>query len=108
MLKKIILVSLFIAVTVLPAYALDGAKLLAQVDRNLNPESYETYRKLINVEPAVGQTEKIWPFHVLKGGRKQRKEVVHEDLFKLIDNIVNQPRVEFGAHKNFLAANGAI
>lgn len=33
------------------AHALDGAELLRQVDRNLNPESYEMYRKLINVEP---------------------------------------------------------
>ena len=27
-----------------PAYAVDGTQLLAQIDRNLNPESYEMYR----------------------------------------------------------------
>ncbi len=35
----------------LPAHALDGDALLKKVDRNLNPESYEMYRKLINIEP---------------------------------------------------------
>ena len=35
----------------LPAYALDGQQLLKQIDRNMNPESYESYRKLINIEP---------------------------------------------------------
>ena len=69
MLKKIILVSLFIAVTVLPAYALDGAKLLAQVDRNLNPESYEMYRKLINIEPD-GRKKEFTLFSVKKGQDK--------------------------------------
>ena len=34
-----------------PAYALDGTQLLKQIDRNLNPETFEMYRKLINVEP---------------------------------------------------------
>ena len=32
-------------------YAIDGGQLLMKVDRNLNPESYESYRKLINIEP---------------------------------------------------------
>jgi outer membrane lipoprotein-sorting protein len=31
--------------------ALDGNKILAQVDKNMQPASYEMYRKLINVEP---------------------------------------------------------
>jgi len=35
----------------LPAYALDGNQLLQEIDRNLAPESYEMYRKLINIEP---------------------------------------------------------
>lgn len=34
-----------------PAYAVDGNKILLEVDRNLAPESYELYRKLINIEP---------------------------------------------------------
>ncbi|PKN66456.1 MAG: outer membrane lipoprotein-sorting protein [Deltaproteobacteria bacterium HGW-Deltaproteobacteria-15] len=33
------------------AYAVDGNQLLQQIDRNLAPESYELYRKLINIEP---------------------------------------------------------
>jgi len=69
MLKKIILVSLFIAVTAFPAFALDGAKLLAQVDRNLNPESYEMYRKLINIEPD-GRKKEFTLFSIKKGQDK--------------------------------------
>ena len=29
----------------------EANQLLVQLDRNLNPESYESYRKLINIEP---------------------------------------------------------
>ncbi|MBE9581965.1 MAG: outer membrane lipoprotein-sorting protein, partial [Proteobacteria bacterium] len=32
-----------------PAFAIDANLLLEQVDRNLNPDSYEMYRKLINI-----------------------------------------------------------
>ncbi|MGE0465246.1 MAG: outer membrane lipoprotein-sorting protein [Steroidobacteraceae bacterium] len=42
-----------------PAGALDGAELLRQVDRNLTPESYEMYRKLINIEPDGKQKEYV-------------------------------------------------
>jgi len=38
-------------------YAIDGTALLKQVDRNLSPESYESYRKLINVEPSGAKKE---------------------------------------------------
>ncbi|MBT3361709.1 MAG: outer membrane lipoprotein-sorting protein [Rhodospirillales bacterium] len=45
-------VSLFLAACVaLPAAALEPQEILAKVDRNLNPESFESYRKLINIEP---------------------------------------------------------
>ena len=50
----------------LPAYALDGTELLRQIDRNLNPESYESYRKLINVEPD-GERKEYVLFTVKKG-----------------------------------------
>jgi outer membrane lipoprotein-sorting protein len=53
----------------LPVYALDGATLLKQVDRNLNPESYEMYRKLINVEPD-GKKKEFTLFSVKKGADK--------------------------------------
>jgi outer membrane lipoprotein-sorting protein len=50
----------------LPSYAVDGIALLKQVDRNLNPESYESYRKLINVEPD-GRKKEYTLFSVKKG-----------------------------------------
>ncbi len=63
--KKILfcLVALLIAA---PAHAIDGAQLLKQIDRNLNPESYEMYRKLINVEPD-GRKKEYTLFSVKKG-----------------------------------------
>ena len=64
MLRTIMVVlSLLVA---LPAYALDGAALLKKMDRNLNPESFESYRKLINVEPDGSKKEYIL-FTVKKG-----------------------------------------
>jgi len=59
----IVLLSLLVA---LPVYAIDGTALLKQVDRNLNPESYESYRKLINVEPD-GRKKEYTLFTVKKG-----------------------------------------
>jgi len=52
-----------------PVFALDGEALLKQVDRNLNPESYEMYRKLINVEPD-GRKKEFTLFSVKKGSDK--------------------------------------
>jgi hypothetical protein len=59
----IVFLSCFIA---LPAYALDGTALLKQVDRNLSPETYESYRKLINIEPS-GAKKEFTLFTVKKG-----------------------------------------
>jgi outer membrane lipoprotein-sorting protein len=53
----------------LPAHAIDGGELLRQVDRNLNPESYESYRKLINIEPD-GRKKEYVLFSVKKGTDK--------------------------------------
>ena len=39
------------------AQALDGNALLQKIDRNLQPTSYEMYRKLINVEPNGNKKE---------------------------------------------------
>jgi len=58
----VVLVMLF----AFPAHALDGEALLRQVDRNLSPESYESYRKLINVEPD-GRRKEFTLFTVKKG-----------------------------------------
>ena len=52
-----------------PAYALDGNQLLKQVDRNLAPESYEAYRKIINMEPD-GKKKEFTYFTVKKGADK--------------------------------------
>ena len=49
-----------------PTFALDGTELLKQVDRSLNPESYESYRKLINIEPD-GRKKEYTLFTVKKG-----------------------------------------
>ncbi|MHB9096399.1 MAG: outer membrane lipoprotein-sorting protein [Syntrophales bacterium] len=62
---KIIMVVLSLLVA-LPAYALDGEALLKKIDRNLNPESFESYRKLINVEPD-GRKKEYTLFTVKKG-----------------------------------------
>jgi outer membrane lipoprotein-sorting protein len=59
----VILLSLLFAA---PVYAVDGTELLKQVDRNLNPESYESYRKLINIEPD-GRKKEYTLFTVKKG-----------------------------------------
>ena len=48
------------------AYALDGAQILEKVDRNLAPNSYELYRKLINIEPNGAKKEYVL-FTVKKG-----------------------------------------
>ena len=52
-----------------PVYALDGNQLLKQVDRNLAPESYEAYRKIINMEPD-GKKKEFTYFTVKKGADK--------------------------------------
>jgi outer membrane lipoprotein-sorting protein len=60
-------ITLFIAlIFAVPAFALDGTQLLKQIDRNLNPESFELYRKLINVEPD-GRKKEFVLFSVKKG-----------------------------------------
>jgi outer membrane lipoprotein-sorting protein len=47
----------------------DGTEILKRVDRNLEPESYEMYRKLINVEPDGSKKEFVL-FSVKKGRDK--------------------------------------
>jgi outer membrane lipoprotein-sorting protein len=62
---KIIVVVLSLLVA-LPVYALDGTALLKKIDRNLNPESFESYRKLINIEPD-GRKKEYTLFTIKKG-----------------------------------------
>lgn len=49
-----------------PAHSLDGATILKQVDKNLQPESFESYRKLINIEPSGAKREFL--LYTLKKG----------------------------------------
>ena len=67
MLKNLV-IFLTLLLTV-PAYGLDGNQLLKQVDRNLAPESYEAYRKIINIEPD-GKKKEFTYFTVKKGADK--------------------------------------
>jgi outer membrane lipoprotein-sorting protein len=50
-----------------PAFAIDGTQLLQKVDRNLEPEAYEMYRKLVNIEPDGSRKEFV--LYSVKKGR---------------------------------------
>jgi len=60
---------LFFLVATSSVFAIDGDELLQKVDRNLNPESFEMYRKLINIEPDGSKKEFI--MYSVKKGRDQ-------------------------------------
>jgi hypothetical protein len=68
MFKKI-LVSTILFLAAPLGMAVDGEAILRQVDRKLNPESYEMYRKLINIEPD-GRKKEFVLFTVKKGRDK--------------------------------------
>jgi outer membrane lipoprotein-sorting protein len=61
------LLGLMLCLLALPAAALDGQQILAKVDRNLEPESYEAYRKLIDIQP--DGTKKEYVLYSMKKGR---------------------------------------
>ena len=65
------LLGLMLCFLALPAVAIDGQQILAKVDRNLEPESYEAYRKLIDVQPDGSKKE-----YVLYSMKKGRDKVV--------------------------------
>jgi outer membrane lipoprotein-sorting protein len=50
----------------IPAFSLDGTEILKKVDANLQPESFESYRKLINIEPSGAKREFL--LYTLKKG----------------------------------------
>ncbi len=54
---------------VVPLSAQDGNDILKKLDRNLSPESFESYRKLINIEPN-GRRKEFVLFTVKKGADK--------------------------------------
>jgi len=63
--KKII--SLFLFILSPSCFAIDGNVLLADIDRRLSPESYEMYRKLINIEPDGDRKEFV--LYTIKKGK---------------------------------------
>lgn len=65
MTKRLILALL--CLLALPAAAIDGRQILQKVDRNLEPESYESYRKLIDLQP--DGTRKEYVLYTMKKGR---------------------------------------
>jgi len=69
MTKTLFFILLALLALTTPAYALDGNEILARVDKNLAPDSYEMYRKLVNVEPDGSKKEFIL-FTVKKGRDK--------------------------------------
>jgi len=64
--SRALAVAILLVVSLL-AHALDGDAILRQVDRKLNPESYEMYRKLINIEPDGRKKEFV--LYTVKKGR---------------------------------------
>ena len=65
------LLTLLLIALALPGWAIVGNELLKKVDRNLEPESYEMYRKLINIEPNGSKKE-----FVLYSVKKGRDKIV--------------------------------
>ncbi|MFO7985339.1 MAG: outer membrane lipoprotein-sorting protein [Desulfatiglandaceae bacterium] len=63
---RFITLLMVLALAAVPAYAVDGNDILARVDRNLTPDSFEMYRKLVNVEPD-GSKKEFTLFTVKKG-----------------------------------------
>lgn len=64
-----LLLALCLSLAAHPLLALDGEELLQEVDRRLQPESYEMYRKLINVEPDGASKEFV--LYTVKKGREK-------------------------------------
>jgi hypothetical protein len=52
-----------------PVFAADGMDILKKIDRTLQPDSYEMYRKLINIEPDGSKKEFVL-YSVKKGHEK--------------------------------------
>lgn len=64
-----VLACLAVGVSLVAAAAVDGTELLRKVDRNMEPESFESYRKLVNIEPNGAKKEYVL-FSVKKGRDK--------------------------------------
>jgi outer membrane lipoprotein-sorting protein len=66
---KVLLAFLLILFGAPASDALDGLAILKKVDANLQPESFESYRKLINIEPSGAKREFLL-FTLKKGNDK--------------------------------------
>jgi hypothetical protein len=64
---KTVILTISLSMWAVPVLALDGGEILKKVDRNLNPETYEMYRKLINIEP--DGTKKEFVLYTVKKGK---------------------------------------
>lgn len=67
MIRYTFVLCLFLGLIPLNAYALDGNQLLKEVDRKLEPESYEMYRKFINIDPEGAKKE--YTLYMVKKGQ---------------------------------------
>ena len=64
--KKLVCLALFLIA--LPAAApIDGTQILQKVDRNLEPETYESYRQLTDIQP--DGSKKVSVLYTMKKGR---------------------------------------
>ena len=63
---RTLLAFLLVLFVVPVAHGLDGTEILKKVDANLQPESFESYRKLINIEPSGAKREFL--LYTLKKG----------------------------------------
>ena len=61
------LLGLMLCLVALPAAAIDGTQILQKVDRNLEPESYESYRQLTDIQP--DGSKKVSVLYTMKKGR---------------------------------------
>lgn len=69
MIRVYLAIGLFVLFQAAVVFALDGKEILLQVDRNMQPESYEMYRKIINTEPD-GRKKEFVLYTIKKGQDK--------------------------------------
>ena len=67
MMRKLWWLALCLAALPSLAAGIDGAQILQKVDRNLEPESYESYRQLTDIQP--DGTKKVSVLYTMKKGR---------------------------------------
>jgi len=67
--RTILLCLICIAVSSVSAFGITGEEILKKVDRNMQPQSYEMYKKLINVEPD-GKKKEFTLYMAKKGNNK--------------------------------------